>query len=798
MNRKIWFTFVLVFFVALAQAQLQNVDSLLSVYREKVPNEKVHIHFDNSRYLPGETIWYKAYLLKGVEPSDLSKNLYLDWFDENGKLLNRIIAPVSNAIAFGDYTIPEKFKGKYLQVLAYTRWMLNFDSTFLFRQTIPVMGSSPLVSGNPAVIPITTLQFFPEGGDLVESIQSTLAFKAINSEAMPVAVSGTISNKNKQVVTSFTTEHNGMGKIDFTPLPGEIYTAEWTDPQGTIRTTQLPVAKTSGLVLTLNDESGNRIFSIERGSELEERFKKINIAATMGDHLLFRAVGNLTDKTKIIASLPLSGFVSGVVRLTVFDAYRQPVAERVFFVNNQEYRSLAELVTDTLNLEKRGKNVYQIQLPDTAIASLSVSVTDGQDLYDSSKNIISQLLLSSEVRGYIHQPAYYFSSDEDSVSRHLDLVMLTNGWRSFNWQHVFSGTTPLLKHTRDTGYLSIEGKIDKLSETKIKRAETLNLVLVAKDSTKQFIFTFLQPDGSFREDNLVLFDTTKVYYQLNKSFIPSRSRVNMATTFLPFDTLHRIRALQKYLPDTTGMARIRAIAAEQQRVEELMKKATLKEVVVKAKIKTRLQELDEKYANNGLFQGGQSRNFNIVDDNNAFASPSVFAYLESKVAGLQVSNPYSLNASATRRGQSVAFFMDEMQVDATTLATISMSAIAYIKVFDPPFIGASGGGSGGAIAVYTRKGNDTKSMSVGLDYTLLPGYTPVRVFYAPNYAEKQINFSQTDLRRTLYWLPNLVYEGKGESVKFSFYNNDISKSLQVVVQGITEEGKLIYLSKLLK
>lgn len=796
MNRKILSVIVCGLLGNSLWAQLQDADSLLSVYSEKVPNEKIHIHFDNSRYLPGQTIWYKAYLLSGNTPSDLSKNLYIDWFDENGRLLDRIIAPVANAVAMGNFTVPEKFKGSSLQVLAYTRWMLNFDSAFLYRKTIPVTGNQ-IPPANSA-LPVTTLHFFPEGGNLIENIPSVLAFKAINSEGMPVTVSGTIVNSSKQAVSSFATLHNGMGKISFTPLRGELYTAEWTDPQGNARTTQLIAAKTSGIVLTLNGGSDNRIFTIQRGQILEDRFKKVSIIATMNEQLLFRANASLAAKEKITASLPVSGFSSGVVRFTVFDANRQPVVERIFFANNEEYRLLPELLTDTLNLGKRGKNVYLLHLPDTAMASLSVAVTDGEDVYDSSRNILSQLLLSSEVRGYIHQPAYYLSSVQDSVASHLDLVMLTHGWRRFAWEDVFAGRTPALKYPHDSGYLSIAGKIDKLSDAKIKKAETLNLILVAKDSTKQFVFTALQPDGSFREDNLVLFDTTKVYYQLNKTFIPARSPVNISNTFLPFDSIRSIRSLQKYLPDTTGMTRIKAIADEQRRIQELMKQATLKEVVVTAKIKTRIQEMDEKYARSSMFQGGQSRNFNVVDDPFGYSSPSAFVYLQTKVAGLQIDNAFSQMPIATRRRNPVALFLDEMQVDATTLAGISMSSVAYIKVFDPPFFGATGGGPGGAIAVYTRKGDDTKGVFVGLDYTLLPGYTPIKEFYSPNYAEKQINFSQTDLRRTLYWQPNLQYNGNGKKITISFYNNDISSTLQLVLEGMTQEGKLIHFSKLLK
>ncbi len=798
MNRKTWLSFVCMCLLCGVKAQLQQLDSMLAVYSEKVPSEKLHIQFDNSRYVPGETVWYKAYLKKGSEPSDLSKNLYIDCFDENGKLLNRVVAPIVNAITYGNFTIPEQIQGSRLQILAYTRWMLNFDSAFLFRKNLQVIHKNKIDNITAASVPVTTLTLFPEGGDLVENITSTLAFKANNSEGMPVAVKGRILNNSKEEVTAFATTHNGMGTVAFMPKPGEQYTAEWIDPQGTLRRTALPPAQHSGLVLRISQSMGKRLFSIERSKDAEPRLQKISVVATMHDQLLLSAKVNLLNKTSTTTALPITGFASGIVQLTLFDANQQPVAERIFFINDTKYTVAAELVADTLNLNKRGKNVYQISIPDTVIASLSVSVTDGDAISDQSHTILSQLLLSSELRGYIHNPAYYVSSDADSVAAHLDLLMLTHGWRRFVWKDVFTGKTPALPYTHDTGYLSIAGKIDKLSDTKIKKAETLNLIIAAKDSSRQMIFTPLQPDGSFRENNLILFDTVKVYYQLNNTFLPARSSVKINNTFLPYDSARKVRTLAQYLPDTTGMARINAIETEKRRIEKLMMETTLQEVVVTAKLKTRIQEMDEKYTRSAFFQGGNAKTFNLVDDITSASSPSVFSYLQSRVAGLQITNAFSQNPSATRRGSPVAFFMNEMSVDAAMLSSLSMAEIAYVKVFDPPFFAAVGGGAGGAIAVYTRVGNDDKIVEKGLDYTTLPGYSPIKQFYSPDYSDKGIRSSQPDFRRTLYWQPNLSYTGDGKKINFSFYNNDISRNLRVTIEGMTQEGKLIHISKLLQ
>ncbi len=794
MKRNCLFIPILLLLLLSETARSQQLDSLLDAYDSKVPQEKVYVHFDNTLYVPGQTVWYKAYLLAGNEPSPISKNFYLDWFDNNGKLLKRVIAPVANSCASGSFTLPEKYSGNHLQVLGYTKWMLNFDSAFLFHHTLSVVQPDPVAARSTAIAPLTTLRLFPEGGDIIEGLKATVAFKATLSGGLPASVRGVISDSKGVTLTTFEAEHNGMGKFSFIPAAGEEYRAVWKDAKGEEHITPLPAVKATGVALTVGQRNGRWSFSVER-SPNSDRYNKVIILLSMHQQLLFSANVNLSAKTFVTAGLPTDKFPSGVLRVTVMDMDRHPLAERVVFVNNQDYLADADISLDTLNLDKRGKNVVEIGWTDTTNASLSLAVTDG--LYDSSVNIISGLLLSSEIKGYIHEPAYYFSSEEDSVANRLDLVMMTNGWRRFAWEDVLSGNVPALPFSRDSGYLSIAGKVSKLSENRAKKAEQVNMIVVAKDSSKQFIFTPLHADGSFREDNLVLFDTVKIFYQFNKSYIPARSNVDIKSTFLPYDTTKRIAAIGNYLPDTTGRMRLLSIAAEQRRLDSLLLQTTLKEVVVKARVKSKTEELDEKYAS-GLFRNNSGRQFNFVEDKTALSSQSVFDYLASRVAGLVISNPYSGNPRATRRGAPVALFVNEMQVDASTLVTISPINIAYVKVIDPPFFGATGGGAGGAISVYLKKGDELVQDVQGMEFTLLAGYTPVKQFYVPEPGETKGNFPQADLRRTLYWNPNIILDKDNKKARISFYNNDISHTLQLVLEGVTEDGRVIHYRKQLQ
>ncbi len=770
----------------------QSIDTLLARYDEQAPQEKIYIQFDNNAYTPGQTIWFKAYISATVDILYLSKNFYLDWYDANGKLINHQVWPILYSSASGNFDIPAGYSGEQVQVVAYTKWMLNFDSAFFYRKQLNVVQNQKRLH-DAKVGSVTTIQFLPEGGDAVENIPAVFAFKAVNQAGLPVEVNGVIKNKTGNSVTTFVNVHDGMGKLQFTPVPGELYTAEWKDATGVVHNTSLPAAKASGITLHFESGTLNRVFHIERSANVPESLKKINIVAQINQQVVFTAIANLSVKEKITSKIPVNGISSGILQVTLFDVNWQPVAERLLFINKEEYLLNTNLNLDTLNLGKRGKNVFEIEVDDSIPSNLSVAVTDGGLAQDSSNHIISQLLLAGDIKGHVHNPAYYFSKDNDSVAEHLDLVMMTNGWRRFKWEDVLQKKIPAIHFEKDTSYLSITGKIEKIADAKLKKAEVINLILQAKDSSRQFMFLPLRPDGSFSQSNLILFDTTKIFYKINgMKFMPGRSSLSIHNNFVTPVTGKTLRPTA--MVDSSGSARITFITEEQLRAEEQVKKATLKEVTVYSRPKSKLQILDEKYTF-GLFSKGESYQFGPLGKTDPGAEQSVLGYLLGRVPGLEVDiNPSK--PKATFHGVGVSLFIDEVPSDGINMASVYMSDVAYMKVFRPPFLGP-GGGSGGAIAVYTKKGGDDSGSVEGLSYLLLPGYSPVKQFYSPNYAEQQAAFT-TDLRTTIFWKPYIVTDSLNRKVRFSFYNNDISHSLRVIIQGMNSEGRMVYINKLLQ
>jgi hypothetical protein len=228
----------------------------------------------------------------------------------------------------------------------------------------------------------------------------------------------------------------------------------------------------------------------------------------------------------------------------------------------------------------------------------------------------------------------------------------------------------------------------------------------------------------------------------------------------------------------------------------------LETVTVTARQRSRSQELDENYAS-GFFRGGDAAaTFDLVNDPFATGALNIFQYLQGKVAGLQISSAgVGGTPSLSWRGGTPTLFLNEMQMDAQGLQSISVTDVAYIKVFRPPFFGAPGGGAGGAIAVYTKKGNEQSANSAsvpGLEKGILVGYAAPKEFYSPDYSKESPLFEVADVRTTLYWAPYILTDAGNRRVSIQFYNNDVSTKLRVVLEGMNSEGRLTRVEKLIE
>ena len=780
----------------------QKIDSTMNVYANNFPQEKMHIHFDKSLYRKGETIWYKMYLMADLQQSPFSKNFYADWYDNNGKLLAHTINPLYQSTSRGQFDIPANYQGNSVHVRAYTQWMLNFDSSFLYEKDISI--NQPPVAAKkdktPTEKPSSNIHFFPEGGDWLAGIESRVAFLVNNQLGKPVYAKGVIKNAKGEFVDSFETIHDGMGIISETPSIDNPLIAFWEDSYGNKYNTPLPLPKTSGLALQVQPTTVKTIFFVKNLNEPSYNGEVVHVIAHMNQHVVYKSKISLKEQF-LEGEIPTKNLPSGVLQITLFDSKWKPVAERVVFVNNSLPIFTPSLTVTNKGLDKREKNVLEISVDDTTSTNMSVAITDADWYNDTSSNIISQFLLSSDIKGYINNPAFYFTNKSDSVNQFLDLVMLTHGWRKFKWDEVEKGTLPKITYERDTDYLEIKGKVFGHAFNR-RNAQNINLILLAKDSTKQLLSLPIDKNGEFLQKGVVFFDTVKAYYQFNKD----EKLTDMATVKITNGLFSNYPkkltngynfnlSLPNYLEDTANLLTTSNILAQIDRAEKRAKSHQLAEVTVHTKVKRSVDILDEKYAT-GMFTGGDAYQFDIINDKFAKSSPDVLWYLETRVGGLQVTGD-NINPRVTWHGARPEFFLDEQRVRVEELRSVTMDQVAYIKVFHPPFFGSFGNGAGGAIVVYLRKGEDEQFIAGhGMGYAVIDGYTKYREFYSPDYSTNQA--FETDTRTTLYWNPYVLTNAASKTFKVEFYNNDISKSFRVIIEGINSDGKLTRVEKVIE
>jgi hypothetical protein len=659
------------------------------------------------------------------------------------------------------------------------------------------------VTSDASLVNNTRLEFFPEGGNFVAGKPNTIAFKATDTEGWPVNVKGVLKNNKQEVITEFTSTHDGMGMFDLDAEMNAGYYVELKDDPSAQKYS-LPEVSEKGIVFRLLNASDGIHFELFQKKN-DPVFEAAYMIGQMQHHAVFKQPlkAGVTTLSGVINTSNLS---SGILHITVFNKDGMPLAERLSFVNNKEYIKEAQLLTDTLNFSPRGKNHITLAFKDSVTGSFSVSVSDPaySSLQTREENIFSSLLLTSDLKGYVHNPAYYFSSDNDSVKYALDLLMMTHGWRRFKWQQLLNDSLPAGKY-KDPAFVTLAGRVTLQGTKKPFADKDLLMYIVAADSSKTMHLIKTDANGEYHADSLLFF---------GKAFVLFSDIKGKKSKFVDLspgaDSLRRSYQLSSLKNDPLFLQTMIRKSDEAitkklaQEYEALIKGngLTLSEIVLKSRKKTPLEELEEKYTS-GAFSGETRKTFDLINEEDVLGYPTIFEFLQMKVPGLLTGKDeegnyyayYRQTASISSMGnQGMDIFLDEVLTDANSVSYINPNQIAMVKVYST-FVGSTGGGAGGAIAIYLKKGADYfSSLPSAGEVITYNGFSVIKEFYSPNYAIPQNN-QGADQRITLHWKPDIFVNGKNVKVPVSFYNNDRSRSFKIVIEGMTTDGKLLMIEK---
>ena len=693
----------------------------------------------------------------------------------------------------GTMEIPNTEKSPYIELVAVANNKLYNTSRSFF---IPVHHTQKHLS------------FFPEGGHLVAGIPNRVGFKATNRQGLGVSVKGHIVNTAGKKVTEFQSTHLGMGSVAFTPQANQKYTAVITQQNHPEQRFELPKSLPQGFVLKIQPAPQNKS-SLLVQSPLRKR-KKFTIIAHCRGKSIFTASGSTKKNRPFKVTLNHDQLPSGILTFTVFDEEMKPQCERIIFSRNPQ-KALQISIDTTLNnaapREKVTLNLAVSSLRRTnAQADLSITVVDENLVAANPQHahILSHLLLTSDLKGYIEQPNFYFKDEKLETRQALDLLMMTQGWRRFTWKKVVADNYKAPTYKIEKA-LSIEGVVTTPAG---KLVDDASVSLLSLDK-KVFETTQTYGGGKFIFDNLQVNKGARLVLKATTKKGKSKLKVKLDKLA---DTLE-IKPLAGTPHLQNNLAQRKEYLKKQAKQVQLVKSLQLdpsvkmlEEVQVKAR---KITGQDYKQRKVQLYS---QPSYRIRVDSGHFKpkdGDDFMNYIQGKIPSLKVlyrNDRYTLVFrgselnEALGRNPEILYLLDGQPVDSEVLRLLPPHRIAYIDMIGPSRAGMygatgvtnSGTAMNGILAVYTKK--DYKHPTTfryrgikGIVYQ--QGYHQPRQFYVPPYDNPAfVKNKLPDYRSTIYWNPAVkVVNGKA---KVSFFNAESITRYLIIVEGISKEGEI--------
>ncbi|HEY2583956.1 MAG TPA: TonB-dependent receptor [Mucilaginibacter sp.] len=637
------------------------------------------------------------------------------------------------------------------------------------------------------------VQFFPEGGSLVNGNNSKIAFKAVGSDGLGADVKGIVTDNNNNQVATFTSTHLGMGLFDLSPEGGKTYKAAITYADGSVNTVQLPAASDNGYTLSIDntqaDVIGIKILpgEIVRKSGLQNG--EMSLVGQCGG-VIFYAGKSKPGSKSFTATIPKSKFPSGIAQFTLFSPTGEPLNERLVFVQNNDQLKL-DVTTEKQSFSPREKTKIELNARDVTnkavIGSFSVAVIDEAKIpvdENAENSILSSLLLTSDLRGYVEKPNYYFSEINKKTQSDLDVLMLTQGYHRFEWRQVLSDSFPPLAYPAERS-LQISGHLKTLWGKPVAHGK---ITLFSPTGGLFILDTVSDNEGRFSFNNLIFKDSMKFVIQART--VKDRKNIQIDLD----DVVPQKVGSDKNMPDmevniTEGhslfLQNSKNWYAEQLKYGLTNNSILLKEVEIKAK---KINPAEHSSNLNGPGNADQV----LSGDDFASGCAQISDCLAGRLLGVVFRNgtPYLTRSLHT----PMNVIIDGLSADTNLLNTLNANDIASIEVLrNIAYTSIYGGqGGGGVLIITTKRGEGNYSVTryaPGIITYNPKGYYKARVFYSPQYDNPKTNTQVPDLRTTIYWKPNIVTDKDGKA-SFEYFNADTKGSYRVVVEGIDSEGNL--------
>jgi hypothetical protein len=755
-----------------------KLTAALNQFESTEQKEKIYLHTDKSFYLAGEICWFKAYVVDASlhKPFSLSKVAYVELLNYNSKPVLQGKISLQKGFDNGSFFLPLYLPSGSYKIRAYTNWMKNFGPEYFFEKNITVVNTlkrerDSIIHTTPGV----DIQFFPEGGNLVDGISSVVGFKAVDERGKGISIEGDIVDRDKKTVAHFQSQLFGMGRFRMTAYSGNQYKAYVRTGENQLNVIDLPASIPAGYCLQVTNDLNNQLNITAYSSDKEDNRTIYLLIHTRGIVKYTKELTLTGGKTSVTIEKSLLG--EGISSITLFNANQEPVCERLVFRMPSNLDISAQSEMDEYAVRKKISAFIHInnKQTDSAEASLSLSVYRTDSLqYEEGPDIRSYFYLGSDIKGSIEHPEYYFSHTGEQVDMAMDNLMLTQGWRRFKWADVLQLKKPEFEYIPEWAGHIVNGRItDRLSgqplvnESVFLAGPAIKSQLAGCVSNKkgQLIYDFPHLMGS------------------NVLIMQPEYRT---------DSNYRLEILNPFSEQYSG-----------RRFPVFKLNSGQKDDLIFYNVGTQVENvffLDKlmkfnlpRYKDSTSFYGEPDKKF-FLDDYTRFNTME--EVVREYVNGLAVrkrQGKFYLRLLDDKLNifydQDPLIVLDGVPIfDASEIMALDPLKINKIEVVNRRYFLGSLVASG-IFALYSYN-NDMAGLQLNSHALVLEydGLQQPREFYSPKYDQATTASKRLpDFRNVLTWQPNIVI-GKSGEAKVDFYSSDRKGKYIGIVEGIDQNG----------
>jgi hypothetical protein len=646
------------------------------------------------------------------------------------------------------------------------------------------------------ITPVIDVQFFPEGGALINGIRSRVAIKALKPDGYGIDAKGTITDNAGTVVANFASQHLGMGVFAIVPESNKTYKANLTFADGSQGSYDLPTAREESINLSLNnsDPENLSIKIVANDPFFQKNQNKSFYVIAQSGGVICYAAQTVLKSSAYAADIPKSKFPTGIVQVTVFSSKGSPLSERIAFIQHNDQLNLS-LKSDKSTYSRRQKVRMLVAAKNAALpaeGTFSVSVVNESTVpfdENAETTILSHLLLTSDLKGYVESPNYYFIHPDDKTNADLDVLMLTQGYRRFSYKNIIADKTPPISFLPEQG-IEITGTLRANTGLPIAKG-SIRLSIPDKNFSTQ---ATTDMSGNFRFSNIILADSSKV--TLN-----ARDNPNGTNMVITVDGVVSPPSTQ-YINLDGAIANIDSALRPylQNRKQQFNTPRALNEVVIKEKAIVKKPSHTDYSTLSGLSMEAD----HTIPGSRFKDCPVMTDCLMTAAIGLTFENNNFYLTRDYNQGTKtpVAIYIDGMSLDFTALANLNPNMVESVEIFNSDGVSSINRTTGtkGVIEVNTKKIPKGDKISKDQLMDMLPktyvvdfvpgGYNVTREFYAPKYnSPAAINSTTSDLRSTIFWSPNIITDKTGNA-SFEFFNADGTGTYKAIIEGIDKDGNI--------